>query len=226
VITWSPKLDWGSPPGKLIDQLLVILPSDKQITITVFGTAPLQMAYKNAAVSLDVDAFANEDIEAIVHEHGLDGPNYQPKIHLCADSSFQAGPNWQDRAYVISRNGHVVRFPHPYDILISKLHRFGERDKQAFQFVIEQTGHPTEQELLEELKRAVDLYRPSFDEERQSRIWHNTLVAWRFFFHREIDVRNEIVQPALERRKSDYHQTRSGLKDILKKGSADKTPPN
>jgi hypothetical protein len=215
VLAWLPNLGWDSAPGKLIDRLLDVLPSDKQFLITVFGTGPLQMAYKNTEVSVDVDIFANEDIEAIVSEHGLDNAIQPPIIHLCADSSFQAGPNWQDRAYVVPRKGHLVRFPHPYDILVSKLHRFGERDKQAFELVIKNTGHPTERDLLQELRRSVDLYRPGFDEERQSRIWENTVEAWKYFFGHAIDVRSEIVRPGLERRKADYDQTRSGLKNTL-----------
>ncbi|MGH7939487.1 MAG: hypothetical protein ACREE6_04835 [Limisphaerales bacterium] len=220
---WQPALDWDSAPGKLIIQLLNVLPADRNILITIFGTAPLQMAFPGAEVSRDVDAFANEDIDAIDREHHLDSPSLQPKIHRCSGSSFQAGPNWQDRAYTVLRMNHEVRFAHPLDILVSKLHRFGERDRQAFRLIINQTGHPTEAEMLQELRHAADLYRPGFEKERQSGIWENTGELWRICFGRTIDVRAEIVRPALERRKSDYHQTRPELKDVLRDAGA--SPP-
>jgi len=167
-------------------------------------------------LSNDVDIFADEDLQTIVSHHSLDDNQVQdPRIHLCSGSSFQTGPNWQDRALVVNRKGHRVRLPHPHDILVSKLPRLEQRDLLAYTVVIENTGHPSEAELIEELQNAVDLYRPSFDEEKGSAIWQNTMDLWKVLFKREIDVRGTIVSPALDRRRGDYDMARGGSKNFL-----------
>jgi len=99
----------------------------------------------------------------------------------------------------------VIDWTHPIDILIAKLHRYEEKDRRAFELVRERTGHPSEQEMLTELQYSVDLYRPNFDEEVAGDITTNTRVMWQDIFGREIDVRREIIAPALERRKQGYH---------------------
>ena len=60
------------------------------------------------------------------------------------------------------------------------------------------------EEILTELQYSVDLYRPNFDEEVAGDITTNTRVMWLDIFGREIDVRKEIIAPALERRRQGY----------------------
>lgn len=118
--------------------------------------------------------------------------------------NFRAGPRWRLRAATVEQGRHKLIFPHPIDILIAKLHRYEEKDRNAFRLVRAVTAHPTESELLSELQHAVDLFRPNFDEENSGDILSNTAVMWPEIFGREIDVRKEIIAPALQRRRSGY----------------------
>ena len=66
------------------------------------------------------------------------------------------------------------------------------------------TGHPTESELIFELQMAVDLFRPGFDEENAADLGNNTRRRWPLLYGREIDVRLEIIAPALAKRRAGY----------------------
>jgi hypothetical protein len=57
---------------------------------------------------------------------------------------------------------------------------------------------------LNELQFSVDLFRPSFDEEVPGNITHNTAIMWEDIFGRPIDVRQEIIAPALARLRAGY----------------------
>ncbi|HEX5400135.1 MAG TPA: hypothetical protein VFY06_13905, partial [Verrucomicrobiae bacterium] len=107
-------------------------------------------------------------------------------------------------------------FPHPWDILVSKLQRLDPKDVQAFKLVIEQTGHPTEKEFAAHLQNAVDLYRPKFDEESaRGDMFANTKILWQELWKKEIDVRAAIIRPALERARHDYEPPDPNLKTRL-----------
>jgi hypothetical protein len=87
-------------------------------------------------------------------------------------------------------------FPHPIDILASKISRGEEKDFEAFEEVIAKTGHPTEEELLDSLICAVHLYRPGYDETAPGDPITNTRLLWKRLFGRDIDVRQEIIAAA------------------------------
>jgi hypothetical protein len=120
------------------------------------------------------------------------------------------------RAVKVERHGHLFRFVHPWDVLVSKLQRLEEKDVEAFKLVIAKTGHPTEEEFIRHLQKAVDLYRPKFDEETaRGDMMANTHELWRILWQKEIDVRAAIIRPALERARHDYVPADPALKTRL-----------
>ena len=102
------------------------------------------------------------------------------------------------------------------EILSGKLNRLEEKDIEAFRIVLRKTGHPLEAELIAELQIAVDLFRPSFDEERGHDFAGNVRRLWSLLYGRKIDPRKEIIQPALAKRQRDYGQNSPDYKrDLL-----------
>ena len=92
-----------------------------------------------------------------------------------------------------------------------------EKDLEAFRLVRAKTGHPTEDELLIALRRIVDVYRPSFDEEAAGDPRHNTTMLWRELFQKPINIAGQIIAPALEERRRNYGPTGHELRDALRK---------
>ena len=101
----------------------------------------------------------------------------------------------------VQRDNVTLTIPHPIDILIGKLGRLDAKDLRAFERVIQLTGHPTRLELQAELQNAVDLFRPAFDDDSPNRFPDNVQRLWRDVFGAEIDLRAEIIEPALARRR-------------------------
>ncbi|MBI4024622.1 MAG: hypothetical protein HY360_06545 [Verrucomicrobia bacterium] len=222
---WQPVLDWNTPAGRLLDDLLRALPSESKPVITVFGSAPIQMGVDSGLLSADVDLFADQDLKEIVAQNSLGRDQRDIYIQVCDELNFRTSPKWRDRAFTIQRGGCTIRFPHPVDILIAKLHRLADKDLRAFEIVIQKTGHPTEAELIADLQDAVDLFRPGFDEENASDMIIATRRLWRHFFKRDIDPRVEIIAPALQRRRDGYGEpTRDFKRELLEIGSAYRVP--
>jgi hypothetical protein len=97
---------------------------------------------------------------------------------------------------------------------VSKIGRLDEKDLEAFRLVIERTGHPTADEFLRHLQFAVDLYRPAFDEEKGGDYVVQTRFLWREIFNKEIDVREQIIRPAIQRRQ-DAFQSDAGDSRVM-----------
>jgi hypothetical protein len=196
-----------------LQKLFAAIGPESRPTITLFGSAPLQLTLEPGFTSADVDLFcdeAQEEILAAIEAAHLVKSGGEFYIQCCWEGNFRTSPRWRMRAARIPCGHVTLVLPHPMDILIAKLHRYEEKDRRAFVLVRERTGHPTEQELLTELQYAVDLYRPNFDEEVTGDITTNTQVMWSEIFGRPIDVRKEIIAPALER-------SRRGFQDDLPK---------
>lgn len=210
-MSWTSRIDWDTPAGRTLKELFAALPTDREFSITLFGSSPLQLAIERTFTSADVDLFAGEwgeihqDVSAAVTRAGLSKEQgAEPYVQVCVESNFKTSPLWLRRAWSTQVGNVRLTLPHPIDILIAKLHRLEEKDLRAFRLVIERTGHPTEEEMRRELRAAVDLYRPNFDEELTGDITTNTRVLWLELWQKDIHVRQEIIAPALELRRKGY----------------------
>jgi hypothetical protein len=170
----------------------------------VFGSAPLQLGLDASFVSADVDIFSNEDLREAIEEAGLAEGQREIYVQQSDELVFSASLTWQERAYKTAIGNVTVILPHPIDILVSKLPRLEPKDLRAFLLVIEKTGHPTPDELITALQRHVDLFRPNFDEENSGDPIANTQRLWHELYGESINVRRDIIAPALQRRKAGY----------------------
>jgi len=197
---WPPDIHWDSPAGIAIDQLLAQL--SRPLTLVLFGSSPLQLTLDPTFASADIDLFCDEarmEIEEALKKAHLRKEDGEFYIQCCWAGNFRTSPRWHTRATSVTRGQATLILPHPIDILIAKLHRYEEKDRNAFRLVIDRTGHPTEAEMRTELQYSIDLFRPAFDEEMSGDITTNTRLLWNDFYGRDIDVRREIIAPALAR---------------------------
>jgi hypothetical protein len=212
---WRPQLDWSAPAGRVLDQLVDALPTKRKWEIIVFGSAPLQLGVDSRFLSGDVDVIPDEDITTHCEQAKLLKGQAAIYVEPCTSAAFTASPDWFVRAFRCKRRHVTFTFPHPIDILVSKIKRLEEKDLRAFTLVRERTGHPSEEDLVQALRRVVDIFRPSFDEESAGNPAHNTQVLWRELFGKDIDVRASIITPALAERRRAYGGVASGLKEKL-----------
>jgi len=145
----------------------------------------------------------------LIGPHG--GLHLEPGFEL----SFRTSPRWRRRARTVQRGNVTLTIPHPMDILIGKLDRLDAKDLKAFERTVQLTGHPTADEFKLELQNTVDLFRPAFDENSPNRYPENTRRLWREIFHTEIDVRGDIIEPAIARRKQGYGEPPPDYKKVL-----------
>ncbi len=181
----------------------------------------MQISLEPALLSGDVDLFSDDEgLADWVKAAGLGDTQRRPYIQVCSGLNFRTSPHWGTRTQSITIENCTFIFPHPIDILIAKLNRLEEKDLLAFRVVREKTGHPTEVELIEELQMAVDLFRPSFDEENAADLGNNTARLWPLLYGREIDVRREIIAPALAKRRAGYDLPVRDYKRELREAAA------
>jgi hypothetical protein len=205
-ISWASTFDWSAPAGCLLDELVEALPSGRPFVITVFGSAPLQLGIQRSFASADVDIMCDQDLNPYLEKAGLLESQRKFYIQACPPGTFRASSSWMTRAHTEKRGSITFYFPHPLDILVSKISRLEEKDLKAFHLVVGETGHPTEAELVSCLQESVDLYRPKFDEEAAGDPLTNTRRLWIELFGHDLDVRKEIITPALLARRKAYEQ--------------------
>jgi hypothetical protein len=211
---------WQSPAGRRLDDFARSLPPRPKLDLTVFGSAAIQLFIDETFLSADIDPFGSEEsydfLLAFVDAQGLTKEKASFYIQVCDPYSFKSTADWPDRAVHVERHRHVFRFVHPWDVLVSKLQRLEGKDVEAFKLVIAKTGHPTEHELIRHLQKAVDLYRPKFDEETaRGDMFANTRELWKILWNKELDVRGAIIRPALARAVHDYDSPDPNLKSRL-----------
>ncbi len=222
--SWAGSVDLTTRAAELLHQLVAVLPPDRKFTITVFGSAPLQICIDSTLTSADVDVFSDfEFLREMADQAGLGQDRAAFYVQVSSELNFRTTPRWKDRAQSAQIGNVTFIFPHAIDILIAKLNRLDDKDLRAFRAVIAKTGHPTEAELIKELQLAVDLFRPSFDEEKGHDMSNNCRRLWPLIFGREIDPRAEIIAPALAIRKAGYGEPtrdyKQELRDALKAGA-------
>jgi hypothetical protein len=179
------------------------------------------MTVEPSLLSADIDLFCDEeDLSEFVRQAGLDREHSDFYIQVCSGLNFRTSPHWAGRTQTTAIRNVTFVLPHPIDILIAKLNRLDEKDVEAFRVVMRKTGHPTEAELIHQLQMAVDLFRPSFDEEQGHDIANNCRRLWPLIYGREIDPRKEIIAPALQKRREGYGEPtrdyRQELRDAVK----------
>ncbi len=214
---WAGEIDWSAPAARLLEKFLNSLPANREFQITIYGSAPLQLTVDRQLLSADVDIFSDddEDLTEFVVAAKLDKASGGLYIEPGFKLSYRTNPDWRQRAKKIQRGNVTLTFPHPLDILIGKLNRLDAKDLKAFERVIEITGHPKAEEFKLELQNAVDLFRPAFDQDSPNRYSENTQLLWREVFHIEIDVRRDIIGPAIARRRVGYGETPPDYKKAL-----------
>jgi hypothetical protein len=214
---WRGEVDWETPAGLLLRRFFATLPAEGRFHLVLYGSAPLQLTLNRTWLSADVDFFSDddEDFNELVRRAGMakdQGDFYlEPGFRL----SFRTTSHMRARAKTVQL-GHVnVTIPHPLDILIGKLDRLDPKDLLAFRRVMDLTGHPTREEFLRELQNAVDLFRPAFDEESPNRYPENAVRLWRELWQADLDVRRDIIAPALARRRVGYGEPPPDYKRAL-----------
>ena len=218
---WRAEINWDTPAGQILRKFLALLPPDRAFSITLYGSAPLQMTVDRSLLSGDVDFFSDndEDLAPLIRILHLDKEHGGFYLEAGFELNFRTSPRWRARAKSLHLANVTLTVPHPLDILIGKLDRLAPKDVEAFNRVITTTGHPTVEEMKRELQNAVDLFRPGFDEESPSRFRANTEQLWREVFKTEIDVQKEIIAPAIARRKQGYGEPPPDYLGILKECS-------
>ena len=224
------KLDWNAKAGQRLDEFLRRLPAEPAITLTVFGSTPLQLFIEPSFLSEDIDLFGDESItDFLTHfvERNFWGKGQtELYIQVCESLAFKSTHDWRSRAIEVRRHGHLLRIVHPWDVLVSKLQRLEEKDLNAFRLVVGKTGHPTEEEFARHLQLAVDLYRPKFDEESApGDMLMNTRLLWQTLWGHDVDVRARIIRPALERAEREYRPADPSLKTRLANLRLPEGPP-
>ena len=222
--SWAGSIDLNTRAAELLRKIVAALPPDRDFAITVFGSAPIQICVDSSLTSADVDVFSDfEELREILDKAGLGQDQAAFYVQVSSELNFRTSPRWRNRTQATKIGSVTFVFPHPIDILIAKLNRLDEKDVRAFRAVIAKTGHPTETELIKELQFAVDLFRPSFDEEQGHDMANNCRRLWPLIFGREIDPRAEIIAPALAIRKAGYGEPtrdyKQELRDALKAGA-------
>lgn len=227
-LVWPPSINQSTPAWRTLQNLLKEAPpSSDQNRLVVFGSAALQLTVADDLLSADIDI--SLDV-VTVGPRGMNPPRAEeqlrrtaakvnaglakdlPYIQVCHWMTFQPANRWERRAFEKTEGAWRLVYPHPYDILFSKLRRAEPKDVEAFRLVIERTGHPTEAELIQ---LCIDNYR-DFEPRVRSSPSHlpeivashdlrsNTVRVWKAIWDRSIDIDREITRPALQQLQADW----------------------
>lgn len=215
-MSWDvPPPDWNGHVGRILDSFFAEVKRrfpDYDAPLTVFGSAPIQLCLDDSFTSADADIMVTTgaaELRALAGEIGLGGGGIRSgfAVQIFPPGFFRTTPRYLEpgRAHQEMRHGLRIIIPHVRDILIGKLHRSRTQDQdaldgkdlRAFLRVRQLTGgHPSESELLDDLISC----EPSFRLPPDGGLNHfrlNVEDVWRAVFSRSVDVRGEIIEPAL-----------------------------
>ena len=238
-LVWPPVINRDTPAWRTLQKLLAESPpSAEQNRLIVFGSAALQLTVASNLLSADVDlsldvvtvgprgmtaAKAEQRLRQAAAKVNAALGKDLPYLQICHWMTFQPGNRWERRAVEASEGKWRMVYPHPYDILLSKLRRAEPKDIEAFQAVIQRTGHPTEVEFIQ---LCIENYR-DFEARLRTAPSHlpevvpshdlrsSTLRVWQAVWARSIDIDREITKPALEQLQADWADYDPSLKDEL-----------
>jgi hypothetical protein len=195
-------LNWDAPNGQLLRRFIDGLPKDRPIILNVFGSTPLQLRLDPTFLSNEAIVFSSEGLRPYVRAMQRGNGQTEPYIEFVPPHAIIASLVWRDRAAKEVFGNVTVYIAAPLDVLVGKLKRLEEKDVRAFDLVKAQTGGPSEEELKVALRNVVDMYRPAFDEENPGGDpIVNTRRLWQHLYGHDIDVRREIIAPAVAARR-------------------------
>jgi hypothetical protein len=236
---WPVEVDWESPAGRLLTKLGEIVTPDRRTPILLFGSAALQVTVAPTVLSEDTDiapdvipygpnqdhfpkAYDRMSLTQLIRDHGMGVRQSKLYIQVNAFEAFDPGSSWGRRAMTLDRGNLRITIPHPLDILIAKLHRYEEKDLDAFRKVYALTGFPTPDDILTELRASPRLFAKrdhslehmprQFPE---SKISESVPKLFREMWQMNISVKRDILAPTNQAIASSYLDHKTGHKTSL-----------
>jgi len=112
--------------------------------IVVFGSAALALWLSDAPATRDVDLWCEpsekgEVVTALMGELSSYHERHGAFVEVWAPETFAAPQGWRERARIESLPdlpGVRLVVPHPHDVLVSKLERFEEKDREQAERIL------------------------------------------------------------------------------------------
>ena len=125
--------------------------------IVVFGSAALALSLSAAPPTRDVDLWCDppergDALTALMGELSWYHERHGAWVEVWAPETFTAPVDWRARARIQRHEDHPgvsVVIPHPHDVLISKLERFEEKDREHAKRILAE--YPLDEEQLQRL---------------------------------------------------------------------------
>ena len=91
--SWAGSIDLKTRAAHLLQKLAAALPQDREFTITVFGSAPIQICVDASLTSADVDVFSDfEELRDCADRAGLG--QEQTEFHVQVSRSSISSLPW------------------------------------------------------------------------------------------------------------------------------------
>jgi hypothetical protein len=108
--SWAGSIDLTTRAAQLLKKLVAALPQTREFTITVFGSAPIQICVDSSLTSADVDVFSeSEELREVVDGAGLGQDKTEFYIQVSSELNFRTSPRWKGRTQSV-RIGALLFF--------------------------------------------------------------------------------------------------------------------